>query len=573
MRRAIGAALVVLLVGCSGGGDSSTSVADDVGARQAALPTTTTQATTTVASASQLLEVPDLVGRTVDYAEGALATVGLVLVVETRANADSDSGVIFEQLPEAGGQATSGSPVVVRIPATTTTAPTPTPTPTPTTTTVSTTTAAPTTTTTAVPAVVIDEEDVLTFAYEWGPSAEAAALQTLLGLTADGWYGPGTQSAHIAELEARGLPTNNVPNKPSPTTTAAVETTTTLPPTTETPTTTTEAIETTTTVALAAPGQVRELSVTPGDGQLSATWLPPSDGGAPASYWFLWANNNDWTNGAWINDAWNEVELSDTNHLVTGLTNGTRYTVEVFVYNSAGWSEGVTTEYAVVPLAPTTTAAPTTTQAADAPSAPQNLWASSMYLTTGGLYAVDLLWDAPASNGGSALIQYQVGVLAFLDDETSWIPTEGTETSMTVTGLNSTDNYTIGVFGVNAVGYGEYDLFPTVASYSSSGGSSGGSGSNAGWFDCYFNGVPIWGTVHVADYSWEADFTVYVADYSWSADLSVHPADYSWEASSCGMWATADYSWEADFSVYFVDYSWEADFSIHFVDYSWEAGR
>ncbi len=89
MRRAIGVALVVLLVGCSGGGDTSTSAVDDVGARQAALSTTTTQATTTVASASQLLQVPDRVGRTVDYAEGALNAVGLVLVVETREDAYS----------------------------------------------------------------------------------------------------------------------------------------------------------------------------------------------------------------------------------------------------------------------------------------------------------------------------------------------------------------------------------------------------------------------------------------------------------------------------------------------------
>ena len=58
---------------------------------------------------------------------------------------------------------------------------------------------------------VIDAEAVLTFAYEWGPSEEAVALQTLLGITADGWYGGGTQAAHIAELEARGLPVDTAP--------------------------------------------------------------------------------------------------------------------------------------------------------------------------------------------------------------------------------------------------------------------------------------------------------------------------------------------------------------------------
>ncbi len=97
---------------------------------------------------------------------------------------------------------------------------------------------------------MVDEETVLTFAYEWGPSDEAAALQTLLGITADGWYGPGTQAAHIAELEARGLSTDNVPNRPPATTTVAPETTVATEGG-ETTTTAAAAEETTTTAAAA----------------------------------------------------------------------------------------------------------------------------------------------------------------------------------------------------------------------------------------------------------------------------------------------------------------------------------
>ena len=88
-----------------------------------------------------------------------------------------------------------------------------------------TTTTGPTTTAAAIP--VIDEEAVLTFAYEWGPSEEAVVLQTLLGIDADGWYGGGTQAAHIAELEARGLPADTAPNRPPETTTTAADATTT----------------------------------------------------------------------------------------------------------------------------------------------------------------------------------------------------------------------------------------------------------------------------------------------------------------------------------------------------------
>ena len=84
---------------------------------------------------------------------------------------------------------------------------------------------------------VVDEEAILLATYAWGPSDETVALQEVLGITADGWYGGGTQAAHIAELEARGLSTDNVPTAPPTTTTtteAPTESTTTAPPTTTT---------------------------------------------------------------------------------------------------------------------------------------------------------------------------------------------------------------------------------------------------------------------------------------------------------------------------------------------------
>lgn len=71
---------------------------------------------------------------------------------------------------------------------------------------------------------VVDEAAILTAAYEWGPSDATVALQEVLGITADGWYGPGTRAAHLAELDARGLSTDNVPSAPATTTTTeAVE--------------------------------------------------------------------------------------------------------------------------------------------------------------------------------------------------------------------------------------------------------------------------------------------------------------------------------------------------------------
>ena len=88
---------------------------------------------------------------------------------------------------------------------------------------------------------------ILTAVYGWGPSATAEALQTVLGIAADGWYGNQTRSAHLAVLEARGLPTDGVPAPPTTTTEAPAETTTEAPA--ETTTTEAPAETTTTTVA------------------------------------------------------------------------------------------------------------------------------------------------------------------------------------------------------------------------------------------------------------------------------------------------------------------------------------
>ena len=69
-------------------------------------------------------------------------------------------------------------------------------------------------------------ELILTGVYNWGPSSTAEALQAVLGVVADGWYGNQTRSTHLTELEARGLPTDGVPTPPT-TTEAPAETTTT----------------------------------------------------------------------------------------------------------------------------------------------------------------------------------------------------------------------------------------------------------------------------------------------------------------------------------------------------------
>ena len=117
------------------------------------------------------------------------------------------------------------------VAATTTAAPTTTLVPT---TAVPTTTAAPTTTT-KTPAEIAAEA-ILTSTYQWGVYSERTnRLQGLLAIPADGFYGQGTRTAHVAALTGRGLSTSGVPDPPPPTT---------APPATTSPPTTTSAPKT-----------------------------------------------------------------------------------------------------------------------------------------------------------------------------------------------------------------------------------------------------------------------------------------------------------------------------------------
>ncbi len=94
-------------------------------------------------------------------------------------------------------------------------------------TTVPTTTAAPTTTT-KTPAEIADIA-IFTATYKWAYSEQTKSLQDRLGIPADGWYGHGTRTAHLAALNGRGLSTAGVPTPPT--------TTTQTPATTAAPTT------------------------------------------------------------------------------------------------------------------------------------------------------------------------------------------------------------------------------------------------------------------------------------------------------------------------------------------------
>lgn len=57
--------------------------------------------------------------------------------------------------------------------------------------------------------------DVVLDEYSWGSGDNVEALQDILGVTADGQYGPQTRSVHIELLEGMGWSAENVPGVPA----------------------------------------------------------------------------------------------------------------------------------------------------------------------------------------------------------------------------------------------------------------------------------------------------------------------------------------------------------------------
>lgn len=73
-----------------------------------------------------------------------------------------------------------------------------------------------TTTTVAIITTTIDPNiSILSSTYKWKESSSTvSSLQTALGIKADGIYGKSTRTAHLAELQRRGLSESNVPSIP-----------------------------------------------------------------------------------------------------------------------------------------------------------------------------------------------------------------------------------------------------------------------------------------------------------------------------------------------------------------------
>ena len=143
------------------------------------------------------------------------------------------------------------------------------------------------------------------------------------------------------------------------------------------------------------PGAVASLTLTPGDGQITAEWEAPEDpGNPPFSEYSVFIRRAD----AALN-IWQRVGETGTSRTLTGLTNGQEYLVQVRASNGAGYGPPVTLR-----ATPTAGDGGTVTNKPDPnlPGAPRNL------TLTAGYKWIVVEWDTPEFTGNPELHGYRI---------------------------------------------------------------------------------------------------------------------------------------------------------------------
>jgi hypothetical protein len=167
-----------------------------------------------------------------------------------------------------------------------------------------------------------------------------------------------------------------------------------------------------------APGAPEDVVAAGGNGQAAVSWDPPlDDGDAPVTSYTAVADPGG-----------QSCSTSGTSCVVAGLSNGTSYTFSVTATNLKGTGPASAPSSAVTPIGP--------------PSAPSGLVANP---ADG---AAHLSWTAPATNGGSEIIE----MTATASPGGASCSTTGT--SCTIDGLMNGLEYTFRVSATNAAGAG-----------------------------------------------------------------------------------------------------------------------
>jgi titin len=195
----------------------------------------------------------------------------------------------------------------------------------------------------------------------------------------------------------------------------------------------------TTVTVIATPTAPQDLTARVGDAyQVGQLWVPvelswtapKSDGGYDVEkyqYQLSSAGENDWEN---------ILDPSITTCIVPDLMGGTEYTFRVRAVNSQGDGAVATLTYRIP---------------ATVPDAPRDLTA------TRGNAQVDLSWEAPDHNGGSAVTKYEYHQYPPSAEGDGWHEISGFNAdapAYTVSGLANGTTYTFKVRAVNHVGGG-----------------------------------------------------------------------------------------------------------------------
>lgn len=176
------------------------------------------------------------------------------------------------------------------------------------------------------------------------------------------------------------------------------------------------------------PSQPLNLSGVATDTAVTLSWSAPSSAGSSSITGYTIRY------GTSASGPWTTQSASGLSGSVTGLSANTSYTFGVFANNSSGAGQIATITVATL-----------ATGANTAPAAPTNLVLTA---TADGFSAT---WDAPASDGGSAITAYQLTTASSSSGAETQVY-QNTTRSYTATGLTAGATVWVSVYAVNAVG-------------------------------------------------------------------------------------------------------------------------
>ena len=189
--------------------------------------------------------------------------------------------------------------------------------------------------------------------------------------------------------------------------------------------------------ALSVPGAPSITSVTPGLGTVQVAWsVPTSNGGASITGYSVRYSTN--AGSTWSMATTNVVASP---FVVTGLSSASSYVFEVSAANSVGPGPWSAPSGSVNPLGVSTVpGAPTITGA------------------TPGSGSVQVSWNPPASNGGSAITSYSLRYSSNGGGAWTNVTTHPSSSPFVVGGLASVSSYVFEVAATNLVGTGAWSV-------------------------------------------------------------------------------------------------------------------